>query len=893
MSIANNKCRRYTKFCFKVLGAYLVFVSCIQFMPEFALAQGVLDNQIDIDIAANTPLEDALIVWGTKAGVTLLINTAAVDHRLAPAVHGRLSARNALSLLLRGSGLSYSQDSRTIRVIPEKSLAHSALTGEQSLPQAQLSSVADKILTSISSANSDSGSMTDSTAEDQEVRTRGKLDEVIVTAQKRSEELLEVPASVSVISGEDLQALHVESLSDMSYYVPGMTTLNQGVPGSRILILRGLFDGGSATNAPLVGVYVNDLPVSPSTGQSLGGSFGFDLNPYDIDHVEVLQGPQGTLYGANTLGGLVKYVLKKPNLKDFEATVGSNIESVYNSDTPSWGVRGAVSAPIITDVLAFRVSAFDRRDAGYLDNQYNGEKGFNATREAGGLATLLWTPNERVDLKAMAVVQSVNAGSQAILAYNVATQEPYYGCLCVNSPFVNPEQNETHSYSLSLNWRLDFATLTSSTGWTRFTFSGTNAGPGAGALCVPQSLGPTYTGCPDYPYSSALVDDLDSAEYTKFVQEVRLASPDNQRLQWLVGGFFTHETNEQVAALRTYTAQAVRLPAADNLFYELLEGNYKETAGFADLTFKVSDRFDVTGGGRYTSYSIANCTPGVGGVFAVNQLITPSACQDTPSTDVGLWMANARFHVNSDSMLYARAGTGYRPGSGCPTCGIPALGEPGVLKPDETTDFEVGFKGSFLENRLRVDTSLWHILWRDMQISALNSLGFGYPSNAGRATSDGWELSSTYLLTRGLTVTGTVAHTHAYFTTDAPALDVFAGTPLAGLSPFTGSLRVDYQKPLSGGYSFQLGGDYRYRDAFHLDSYPPPPPLPLGYKFSPQNLFNLYAGVALNNTALRIYGTNLFNRQRIQEYTGGGTSEIPFGVPMHPRTVGLSLDYKF
>ena len=883
----HSRRRSFPKVYFGFIGALVLF---IQLLPGLALAEDVLDHVIDINIAANTPLEDALITWGTKVGVTVMINTETVDHRLTPAVRGRLSARKALSLLLRGSGLAYSEDNRTIKIVLENALVHSTLRSERSLSQNQVSANSDGALTSASGDRSENNSTTDESATsesaDHKAEARRNLETVVVTAQKRSEELINVPASVSAISGDDLQSLHVASLDDLAYYVPGLTVTGVGVPGFRAIVIRGLSAGDEGISASLVGTYIDDLPVGPSSGQASGSLVAIDLNPFDLDHVEVLKGPQGTLYGANAMAGLLKYSLKKPNLSDFEATAGSSLESIDGSSGVGWAVRGATSLPIITDTLALRISAFDKRDAGYVDNLYSGEKGINSLREAGGFATLLWAPNERLNVTAKVAIQDVNARSAPIVAYDASTRALALGGFSVNTPFLDPIQNSTRIYSLSLDWNIDFATLTSTSGWTHFTSQSSETLGGAfGIFCLPGLLGPAYPGCPDYPHPTALVDIPTTNQYSKFVQEVRLASPENLRLQWLVGGFFTHEIPESESYFNTYTANAVLLPPRDQLSHKVGEGTYKETAGFADLTFKLTDQFDLSGGGRYSTYSINECTPINSGLLAFGA--APSPCQDLPSTGVTTWMTNARFHLGSDTMLYVRAADGYRPGYGCPTC-APFPGAPGIIKPDETTDYEMGFKGLFLNSRLQLDTSVYHILWRNMQVSALTPTNFAYPSNAGRATSNGWEFTGGYQVTADLALVGTIAYTHAYLTEDAPAIPAKSGDYLPGMVPWTGSLRIDYKRPLNGQYSLLLGMDYRYKDTYSDNFTSAPRDV-----FPAQNLLDLSAGLTVKAMALRIYSTNVFNKLAFMGGLPGGTAQVPFLVPIRPRTVGLSVDYKF
>jgi iron complex outermembrane receptor protein len=234
------------------------------------------------------------------------------------------------------------------------------------------------------------------------------LEEIVVTAQKRAEKLLDVPASVSAISGDRLQSLQVNSLSDLANYVSGLSVSAGGAPGFRTIVLRGLSTSYSnATTGPLVGTYVDDLPVGNSTAGARGAMYGLDLNPYDVDRVEVIKGPQGTLYGANTMGGLVKYVLRKPDLANVGVQMGIDSEDTDGSGKPSWGTHGAVNLPILTDTLAVRISGFFKNDAGYVDNAALGTQDVNHSTESGGLATLLWQATDRLAVRAAILTQDI------------------------------------------------------------------------------------------------------------------------------------------------------------------------------------------------------------------------------------------------------------------------------------------------------------------------------------------------------------------------------------------------------------------------------------------------------------------------------------------------------
>jgi iron complex outermembrane recepter protein len=703
----------------------------------------------------------------------------------------------------------------------------------------------------------------------------GQLEEVIVSAQKRSEKLLDVPTAISAISGDRLEALQVNSLADIADYVPGLAVIAGGAPGYRDLIIRGI-NSSSYNNStgPLVGTYIDDLPVGSSSNAGRGAQYGIDIPSYDIEHVEVLKGPQGTLYGADAMGGLIKYVLRKPDPTQFDAQVGSDASYIDGSGGANWGVHGAINMPIVTGKLALRVSAFDKENDGYIDNIGIGVKDSNVSRERSGLATLLWNPTDQLVVSATALAQNSWIADMTGVTVNAATGKPAYGPLTVNTRFPEPYSQQLRNYSLSINWNLEFATLTSATGYSSMNNTTTQD--------LTDPYGSYCAACPAGTLANWILYD----DVSKFVEEVRLTSPENQRIQWMVGGYYTRENSFSDETIPTYTPTYVPLPASDNVLIDGYPYLYKEAAAFANLTYRFNERFDVSGGVRYSEYSEHVC-PYSEGIFGSG----PESCSSLPSTGVSVWMANTRFHLNENAMLYARVATGFRPGSGCPTCGNTVLGTPGVIQPDKTTDYEVGFKGQFFDQRLQIDTAVFYIDWTDIQLALETPNEFGYPGNGGNAVSKGFELTAAYQIIKDLRLNATFSYTDAYMTEVSPAAHgVAVGDTLPSSPRFSSALTADYKRPLDGDKSLLLGGGYHYRDAVvnNLGNAGIPTPI-----IGPQNIFDLYAGLVIRKLTLRLYATNVFDNRSYSGLLYISDPKFPRLVPVQPRTIGLSADYRF
>jgi outer membrane receptor protein involved in Fe transport len=705
------------------------------------------------------------------------------------------------------------------------------------------------------------------------------IQEVIVTAQKREESLLDVPAAVSVVSGSQLEALQVNSLSDMAAYVPGLTVFSSGAPGAREVVIRGISTTfNNEDNSPLVGTYVDDLPFGNTAG-SRGDVYGLDLNPFDVARIEVLKGPQGTLYGGDTMGGLIKYVLQEPDLVKPTGRVAGDLQYTYNSNEPTGTARAAVSVPLISNVLGIRFSGFYQHNAGYIDNVGTGQTNINHSTETGGKATILWKPFSAFTTKFTAITQDVDAADLSVETVDSITHRPVYGNLKLNTQFPQPFKQRVRDYALHIDWDLGYLTLENSVGYSFGSSVSTWDLSSYGVFCLP-----TILSCPDYPYGDALALYHVSDDVSKIVDEFRLASSGYHVLQWMLGGFFTREASQQLEDFPTYTPAHMILPARNNLLITDTEAHFKEAAVFGNATINFTDKLSVSGGGRYSWYSKYGCKSGDGLFFPHPTL----GCSDLPAVGVATWMADARWHLDKDTMLYTRVATGYRPGGGCPTCGIPALGIPGEVRPDRTTNYELGWKGEYLDRRLQVDLSTFYIKWTDIQLNLLTPNGLNYAGNGGAARSTGAEVTTIYQPTDDLSLNATLAYTDAQLTETVPGNGI-EGDRLPGAPLWTGSLTADYTRPVGTDRRVFFGGDYQYRDVFASVIANGKNPL----NIPPTHLVGLHGGIVLGDLTLQLFGKNIFNNH---SYSGLMYVDVPTRpkyVPVLPRTIGLSAEYRF
>src|SRR6185436_6063026 len=295
------------------------------------------------------------------------------------------------------------------------------------------------------------------------------LDEVVVTAQKVSQSVVDVPLSISVLGSDDLEKTQSLNIQDYVKLVPGLQ-LTQATPGFGRLVLRGINTGGAAAT---VGVYVDETPFGSSSGIANGAILAGDFDTFDVARIEVLRGPQGTVYGASSLGGVLKYVTNEPTTDAFSAKVRGSYESVDDGDA-SYSGAGVVNIPV-SDTVALRASAFYRNVGGFIDSIGTVDEAtgmasdvadnINGSTVTGGRASMLFEPSETFSLQLTAFVQDIKNDASSSVDSDFATGATLYGSL-TQSQFVPEAADISYDvYNLTMTWDLGFADLTSATSY--------------------------------------------------------------------------------------------------------------------------------------------------------------------------------------------------------------------------------------------------------------------------------------------------------------------------------------------------------------------------------------------------------------------------------------------
>ena len=706
-----------------------------------------------------------------------------------------------------------------------------------------------------------------------------QLQEVIVTAQKRSERLQDVPVPVTAISADTLLNQNELRLQDYYSIIPGLslTPSDFGVPQ---LTIRGL-STGSYSN-PTVGITVDDVPFGSSTLLGNGEEVP-DFDPSDLARVEVLRGPQGTLYGASSIGGLVKYVTVDPSTDGVSGNVQAGTSSVYNGAELGYSFRGAVNLPV-SDTLAVRASGFTRVDPGYVDNVLTGQDGANRGDSHGVRLSTLWRPSQELSLKVTALYQrSTLDGSPMVYV------GPGLGDLQQNNARGTGASEKTlQAYSALLTAKLGAVDLVSISGYTVSDYHE--------SLDLTPVFGPlTENGVPGSGFNGFGVTGTPAIQIgktSKFTQELRLSGSIGSSTDWLAGAFYNHEDTQYAEDI--LATDSVTGAVAGLWLHEPTPNTFTEYAAFADITYHFTDRFDVQIGGR-ESQNRQTLEQSFYGIFAPVILGLPSGSVEPEvhsKENAFTYLVTPQLKVSPDLMVYARLASGYRPGG--PNYFVP--GVPSQYGRDTTQNYELGAKGETLNHTLSFDVSLYYIDWKDIQLVLAQPVtGSQYSANGSRAKSQGVEFSVQSKPLAGLTISAWVAWSDAVLTEALPPASTAygaAGDRLPFGSRYSGNLALQEDFSIASSWTGFVGGSASYvgdREGIFASSFDPTHQRQILPAYTKADL---RAGVMYGSWKVNLFLDNVADKRGL--LTGGVGTAIPNAFTyIQPRTVGVSVAKTF
>lgn len=715
----------------------------------------------------------------------------------------------------------------------------------------------------------------------------GYGDEIIVTANKRAESILDVAGAISAFRGEDLLKNGATSIADFAGQTPGLqfnAGYSTGTP-----VIRGINTGADFGQA--VGITVDGAPIGPSSSFQSGGASSLDLDPIDLERVEVLKGPQGTVYGANSLAGLVSYTLREPDLQAPTAIVRASLSGTEHGGT-SHSERAAVSVPIVADRLAVRVSGFHDRRAGFIDNRITNVTEQNDWRSYGVQGSVLFKPTDRLRIFAAGFYQKQNQYAQDQVLY-AADRTPRDGDLVYNDYLVPSTNRKTRLALGKIDYDLDFAELTSVTSYQHLDSN----------FVVPQNSGTLnfifvnvlpLLGGVTIPAPGLLSNDTLN-DTKKFTQELRLASTGDGPLSWLVGGYYTHERSRQEQAVNARTTAGELVSAINPTLRVTIPTELTEYSAFGNLTYAFSPEFDVTGGIRVGRIEQVNRTLlGGSNADAYRLFFVVNGLGEGPPADTGAqkgsktiatYLATARYHFSQDGMVFARFATGFRPGG--PNFPVPGLAP--VYDPDQTYNYELGIKTKFWGGRGSLDVTGYYLKWKDF-LAFASAGGLNGLANAGDARVYGAEGSMTLRPVDGFSLTGTLAFSDSKITRVDPAAGIAAvGDTLPYNPRWSGSLSAEYRAPVDGRWQAAVRGTARFTGARNSS-----PQSSLGfpnYVLPAYSLFDLHAGLESDRVDIDLFVKNITDkRAQLAAFTQLGINQI---TVQQPRTIGAAVTFKY
>lgn len=730
------------------------------------------------------------------------------------------------------------------------------------------------------------------------------LEEIVVSAQKREQALADIPMSITAISGDVLEQLQADNFQDLVSLIPGFSLNTQRRGVSRVT-LRGINTGGVAAT---VGVYVNDVPFGSSSGLANAAILSGDFDTFDLSRLEVLRGPQGTLYGASSLGGVMRYVTNAPNTEAFEGRIRASAESVDNGDV-GYSLNGMLNVPV-SDSFALRGTAYYRNEPGFIDSIGNNpitslldptvnivdgtrvEDGINEVDSYGARVSALFMPTENFSVDVTAHLQNIDSGSSDLVDSDPVALAPLDGSLVRSRYHDDANDISYRVYSATLDWNFDAMSLQSITSYGdlehdfRVDLAANTSLAGAPLAAVTTLLFGDDTARP----LSTVTDQVTATE--KFTQELRLVSADNDTFEWLVGLYYTDEDSGIEPQLIRAVEAGTDTIAADipELARASVVSNYEEIALFANATWYITPKFDLSFGARQSENDQTASQRLEGALVGGSINFDDATSSESPFT----WSISPRYAFSENISAFVRIATGFRPGGPnvIPTGAPP--GTPGSYDSDELTSYEVGLKSTSADGRFALDVTAFFLDWEDIQLFAQVN-GIGINANGGTAESKGFEFAASFMPADGLTLSANGAYTDAYLTQDTdPIVGGLDGDALPFVPEWSFGLDADYNWTVMGNKTAFVGGNLSFvddrpvnfgnRDAdgnvIRIDSY---------------TTLNLRAGIDFDTWSIEVYGRNVTNEEGYNDLEPVGA--LPNGAIglslIRPQTFGVSLGIRF
>ena len=773
------------------------------------------------------------------------------------------------------------------------------------------------------------------------------LEEIIVTAEKRESTVQATPIAMTALSAGDLSQENIGSIQDLVGAIPGISLRTAG-PGQTEYEMRGL--GSAGGSVATVGFYIDETPLSASA-VALNGRTVIDADLYDLNRTEILRGPQGTLYGAGSMGGTIKLVTNPPKLHSFEGSAEVDASQTTGGSTNGHGSL-MLNLPI-GDIAALRVVTTGKYISGWIDRKViaagqfpfptnfgncgvyycnRGDvqdapvaadhKNSNLERFISSRAALLVQPADNLSITGNFMYQRIDADG-----YNNYQSPP--GCCAIYQPYdiKEPYYDSFHMFSLKVSYDMSFANLTSASSyWQRDVYQSTDS---TEAL---QNI---------FNYTAFVPNLYSENDRTwQIAQELRLTSRTEGDFQWVGGLYFSNLHSGYVTQNQTVgfvTTPVCSLPGlggnpalgghcapGTTFFYAppltganpqgiMFDDNnpnvLKQKAIFGEASYKVTPTLKVTAGLRFYKFDISN-NSNQRGLGTASGDATPTISSASGSNTSLLPKVNVSYEPTSDLTVYSTLSKGSRPGGvnlpipltpfsqgafyycGAGTGPSYLTNQPAYYSPDDLWSIELGEKAKFNDRRFTVNADVFYVKWHNIQQLIVLSCGYPYNTNVGQAKAYGPELEMAAKITDTITADMSAAYTQSYIydAKSTPGLPVTDGTRVTNIPKYTGNVAVTYDTMLMQDYKFTFRVAESYVGPVEDTAY---------YRevLGSYGLMDFRMGLGKELWTASLFGTNLTNKHAAMTIDNTVFAwqqpTITRVSTNQPRTIGLAFETKF
>ncbi len=855
-------------------------------------------------------LADALRALGTQTNTSVVFDPTLVEGRRAPALDAQLNLNEALTRLLAGTGLTHHfLNARTVVLSPVRASQSSAKTS--ALSAGERNAAADRngdlrLAQSMQrAAGAEQTDKPDASARPGEEPARTSVQEVIVTARKRSENLRDVPLSIAVLTADDIDRRGLVNAQDYLRGIPGVNQVEAGYGGQSIVI-RGIETSPSFQNfssGPTTATYFGETPTTDSAG--LSSSTSVDLKLVDIERVEVLRGPQGTAFGNSSMGGAVRIIPAAPKLDRFEGKVAGGYSVTSGTGGDNYSIQAIGNIPLIRDRLAIRATAYQYDDSGFYRNRAGSDAAYQAAVVARYGAQAFAADDDEVGSfhtvggRVSALFQATD-DLRITLGYLTQKDEMDGIALATSGTYeqlllqVAPEHVRRGQKAGINDTDIDLAnaTLEYQLGWANLvaTYSYIKSGTVYSVPTGTQALHQPISG--DAP-----------SDHRQHVGEIRLATQLQGRWNFLAGLYAEKLDDQYFVETLWYGDPATNpyTPGGRFLGDDLDRRELRQKAAFGEVSWEFLPRFTLTGGVRAYDYERTVRTDTRGFFYGVN-----STRDDAESSGTN-FRGNLSYKPHEGALLYAGWSQGFRLGR--PQPGLPAglcdrdgngvvdgtgisLASTRSLESDDVDSYELGGKFALFDRRLTIDAALFRMEWTGMPVRVIagaltGGCGLAYNANAGKALSEGAELQLNFQISEPWRLDLGGSWLHARLTEDAPALNAFEGNRLPGSPEVNANLGLQYEFAIAGHPAF-VRADSIYVGPFYGNLLETATTRAADYV-----KLDLSARVAIKSLNIDLFVRNVTDEDAFTfRGISAGRGEL-YGYRLRPRTIGLQLGYSF